>query len=70
MMGPEQEQQLVIVAVAVVVFTILAIISFLAGLNSIIFYVFAILAIALGFYLSFTLSKERPTEQQANKKKK
>jgi 4-hydroxybenzoate polyprenyltransferase len=67
----EQEKRLMMVCVGVVFFTILAIIVFLLiPSQQILFYVSAILAIALGFYLAFSLSKEQQPKEQQNRKKK
>ncbi len=70
MLSPEQEKQLILVAVGVVVCTVLAIIVFIINAGAILFYLFAIIAIILGFYLSYNLSREQPRTEQQNKKKK
>ncbi len=64
-----KESQLIFVAIGVVVFSVLAVVSFIMGAGQIVFYIFAILAIALGFYLSYTLSKEQPKSDQGRKRK-
>jgi 4-hydroxybenzoate polyprenyltransferase len=66
----DNEKQFVLVAVGVVLFTILAIAVFLLSVNIIIFYICAVIAVGLGFYLSYNLSQMKPQYQQDNKKKK
>ncbi len=58
MQVPQNEMQLLAVAGGVILFTIIALIVFILGVNILVFYLFAAIAIGLGLYLSFNLSKE------------
>lgn len=71
MPSQDQEKQLIMVAVGVVFFSIVAVAAFILGAGSVIFYICAVIAIALGFYLSYTLSQEgRETTNQQSRRKK
>jgi 4-hydroxybenzoate polyprenyltransferase len=70
MPNTDKEKKLLLVSIGVIVLTVLAVITFILGVNIFIFYACAILAIALGFYLSFSLSKQQPSAQQKSTKKK
>jgi positive regulator of sigma E activity len=62
----EKEKKELMLACAVVVLSIIAIASAaLFGFSNIIFYVSAILAIALGFFMSYSLTKEGSGAQQS-----
>ncbi|MDE1860322.1 MAG: hypothetical protein KGH72_01245 [Candidatus Micrarchaeota archaeon] len=68
MQAESTESRLFMLALAVVVASIVAILSFALGLPGIVFYGAAIIAIGLGFYMSYTLSREqRPAEEHAGK---
>lgn len=70
MPNPDQEKQLIMVSLGVVLFSIVAIIVFIIGASQILFYLFALIAIGLGFYLSYTLSQEGKQKDQPNRSKK
>ena len=67
-MPGNDEKTLLFVAVGVVFFSMLAIALFLLGAG-ILFYVSAILAIILGFYLTHSLSKSSAQEPKHHRRK-
>ncbi len=60
---PEEERKLLFVSMGVVLFSVLAIVLFLMGIT-LLFYISALLAVALGFYLSRSLSNSAKDEPQ------
>ena len=61
------EQRLFLVSMGVVLFSILAVIIFILNISQVVFYLFALIAIVLGFYLSRSLSitgKEQKPERK------
>lgn len=65
-----QEKQLLLVSIGVPAFAILAIVALLMHLSSIIFYLCAIIAIGLGLYLAFSLSKDSSGSEAIQSKKR
>ncbi len=65
-----QEKQLLLVSMGVPAFAILAIVALLMHLSSIIFYLCAVIAIGLGLYLAFNLSKDSTSGSEATQSRK
>ncbi len=68
MPGKQEEERLLFISIGVVFFSVLAVILFILNIQ-IVFYVSALLAIALGFYLSRSLSNADRDQQQKPGKK-
>ena len=68
MTGKQEEEKLLFISMGVVFFSILAVILFILNIQ-IVFYISALLAIALGFYLSRSLSNAGKEQQQRPGKK-
>ncbi len=64
-----EELRLVYMSIAIIALSIIAIILLAYGVNGIIFYVVAIIAIALGFYMARSISSQRPETPQGAKKR-
>jgi membrane protein implicated in regulation of membrane protease activity len=62
-----EELRLVYMSIAIIALSIIAIILLAYGVNGIIFYVVAIIAIALGFYMARSISSQRPETQQGSR---
>ena len=63
MPGKQEEERLLFVSIGVVFFSVLAVVLFMLNIQ-IAFYISALLAIVLGFYLSRSLSSADTTGQQ------
>lgn len=61
------EKQLITVSIGVVAFSIAAFVVLLSGINQAVFYVIAVIALLLGFYLSYNLSRQGREERQSRK---
>ncbi len=59
----EEEKKSVAIALGIVVLTIAAFVAFIYGVESL-FYVVALLAIALGFYMAYRVSLESKQKKQ------
>lgn len=64
-----QERTLMLLSVGVVLCSILAVIIFVVGASQILFYIVAVIALALGFYLSYSLRQENEQKQSTGRKK-
>jgi membrane protein implicated in regulation of membrane protease activity len=69
MPGKQEEEKLLFVSIGVVFFSVLAVVLFMLNVQ-IVFYISALLAIALGFYLSRSLSNadREPLQKPAGRK--
>jgi membrane protein implicated in regulation of membrane protease activity len=71
MLANADEKQLLFVSVGVVVLSIAAFAVFLSGISQVAFYAIAVLALILGFYLSYNLSRQaKDTDQKQQRSRK
>ena len=68
MQDKPDDHKLFLVSIGVVLSSILAVMTFILNISQIAFYLFAILAIALGFYLSRSLSNEGKAQRPERRK--
>lgn len=65
----QNERISVVAALAVVAFTICAFVTFIYGGGGVLFYLFAVLAIIVGAYMSYRISQEAKQMAKAPAKK-
>jgi uncharacterized membrane protein YfcA len=65
----QDEKSLLFIAIGIIVFSILAVIFLIANIQPL-FYVSAILAILLGFYMSHSLSKPKEQPRPETRKRR
>ncbi len=66
----EHEKQAFMFSVGVIGLSVIAVLAFVFSGGSIFFYIFAILAVALGLYMSYHLSKTPESTNQKPEKKR
>ena len=67
--GNRHEARALAFSLGILIFSVLAIVSFILSGAGIVFYLFALLAIAVGFYMAYHLSKA-PAEAAKAKRKR
>lgn len=63
-MQKADEKQMIFAAIGVVVFSIAAFVVFIINISQLLFYVVAAIALILGFYLSYNLSRTGTQQPQ------